>query len=347
MSQGHRAITTTRASPSSRASRRAGDPDSADRCTGRHRPAQSTHAASETAAKHLRRVVADETTRRRLLRARSGLHAGGRRRLPRRAEDYAPRGQRNVDPRRPRDEQDDALRGAPRLLHVLPGEDLSGPPRKVEKENTSFATCRIGVNMAAPDVSAEIRDGLTEWVNVMAFSEGLQTKLLKCQRGETVVVMGNKTQSGEERVEPHDHRRCPDVGERERRRLRRRDRRVAGAGPVGRGRRRSGAAPDRGSAIGESESTPGAGSRRRPTSRAGRRFRGRAIRAWSKSSIVMPKARCVRSTGAGRSTEREAASSSARTEPRSLTDRRTEVRVADALPLRGQEAPPGRHRGRP
>ena len=52
-----------------------------------------------------------------------------------------------------------------------------------------------------------MREKLTEWVTVMAFSEALQTKLLKCKKGEAIMVMGNvtrkpyKTQAGEERID--------------------------------------------------------------------------------------------------------------------------------------------------
>ena len=48
---------------------------------------------------------------------------------------------------------------------------------------------------------------LTEWVNVIAFSDALREKLLKCRRVEQVVVMGNvtlkfyQTGSGETRVD--------------------------------------------------------------------------------------------------------------------------------------------------
>ena len=85
---------------------------------------------------------------------------------------------------------------------------LGADPRQVQQqENRSFATARMGVNMAAPDVPAEVRDQLTEWVNVMAFSEALQQRLMKCKKGSMLVVMGNvtlklyKTGSGEERVD--------------------------------------------------------------------------------------------------------------------------------------------------
>ena len=47
--------------------------------------------------------------------------------------------------------------------------------------------------MAAPSVATEEREKLTEWVNVIAFSEALKTKLLKCKSGEPIVIMGNVT----------------------------------------------------------------------------------------------------------------------------------------------------------
>ena len=47
--------------------------------------------------------------------------------------------------------------------------------------------------MAAPDVSPEERDQLTEWVDVIAFSEAMQARLLACEKGETIAVSGNVT----------------------------------------------------------------------------------------------------------------------------------------------------------
>ena len=61
------------------------------------------------------------------------------------------------------------------------------------QNGTPFAATRIAVNMTAPSVPTEEREKLTEWVNVIAFSDALKTKLLKCKTGEPIVVMGNVT----------------------------------------------------------------------------------------------------------------------------------------------------------
>ena len=95
----------------------------------------------------------------------------------------------------------------PRGCYTCYRGNLAADPRLVEQENTSFAAARIAINMAAPDVPAEERDKLTEWVNVIAFAESLRTKLLKAKKGEPIVVMGNvtlkfyQTRSNETRVD--------------------------------------------------------------------------------------------------------------------------------------------------
>ncbi len=81
----------------------------------------------------------------------------------------------------------------PRGCYASYRGNLAGPPRKVEQNNRTFAAARMGVNMAAPDVASEEREKLTEWVNIIAFSEALMTKLLKGKTGEPIVVMGNVT----------------------------------------------------------------------------------------------------------------------------------------------------------
>ena len=52
---------------------------------------------------------------------------------------------------------------------------LGAAPREVSREgqdkSRTFVSARMGVNMAAPDVPTELRDRLTEWVNVVAFGE--------------------------------------------------------------------------------------------------------------------------------------------------------------------------------
>ena len=69
---------------------------------------------------------------------------------------------------------------------------------------------RMGVSMAAPDLPTEARERLTEWVNVIVFTEALQAKLLKCNKGDLICGDGQRdtrksyqTQAGEERDRPH------------------------------------------------------------------------------------------------------------------------------------------------
>ena len=87
-----------------------------------------------------------------------------------------------------------------------PGADPREVPSGQDKSR-SFVTARMGVNRTAPDVPAEERDRLTEWVNVMAFSDARRARLLKCKKGEAVAVMGNvtlktyTTGQGEERTD--------------------------------------------------------------------------------------------------------------------------------------------------
>ena len=81
----------------------------------------------------------------------------------------------------------------PRGCYASYRGNLAGPPRKVEQNTRTFAAARMGVNMAAPDVATEEREKLTEWVNIIAFSDALMAKLLKGKTGEPVVVMGNVT----------------------------------------------------------------------------------------------------------------------------------------------------------
>lgn len=94
----------------------------------------------------------------------------------------------------------------PRGLYAVYRGNLGGDPKTINRERP-FVSARMGVNMAGPDVSTEERDGLTEWVNVIAFSDALREKLMKCRRGEQVTVMGNvtlkfyQTGSGETRVD--------------------------------------------------------------------------------------------------------------------------------------------------
>ena len=82
----------------------------------------------------------------------------------------------------------------PRACDCTYRGNLAAKPKLVEKDNgRKFVTATIGVNMAAPTVPREEQDELTEWVDVMAFSEAMQARLLACEKGETIGVSGNVT----------------------------------------------------------------------------------------------------------------------------------------------------------
>ena len=56
-----------------------------------------------------------------------------------------------------------------------------------------MATSRITVKMAAPSAPREDRDALTEWVNVIAFTERSRHLLMQCTKGMLVAISGNVT----------------------------------------------------------------------------------------------------------------------------------------------------------
>ena len=55
-----------------------------------------------------------------------------------------------------------------------------------------MVTSRIAVNMASASSAREDRDALTEWVNVIAFSERTRHLLSQCDKGQ-IAVTGNVT----------------------------------------------------------------------------------------------------------------------------------------------------------
>ena len=88
----------------------------------------------------------------------------------------------------------------PRACDCTYRGNLAAKPKVVTTENgRKFVSATIGVNMAAPNVPREEQDQLTEWVDVMAFSEAMQTRLLACEKGETIGVSGNVTKKFFER----------------------------------------------------------------------------------------------------------------------------------------------------
>ena len=85
---------------------------------------------------------------------------------------------------------------------------LGAKPKRMERElGGEMMIARIGVNMTAPDVPAEERDEMTEWVNVLVFSPKLMTRLEKAEKGDLIAVIGSvdkkiwQTRTGESRVE--------------------------------------------------------------------------------------------------------------------------------------------------
>ena len=82
----------------------------------------------------------------------------------------------------------------PRACDCTYRGNLAAKPKLIEKDDgRKFVSATIGVNMAAPTVPREEQDELTEWVDVMAFSEAMQARLLACEKGETIGVSGNVT----------------------------------------------------------------------------------------------------------------------------------------------------------
>ena len=56
-----------------------------------------------------------------------------------------------------------------------------------------MVTCRIAVKMAAPSAPREDHNALTEWVNVIAFTERTRHLLMQCEKGMLVAISGNVT----------------------------------------------------------------------------------------------------------------------------------------------------------
>ena len=56
-----------------------------------------------------------------------------------------------------------------------------------------MVTSRIAVNMASASTPREERDALTEWVNIIAFSERTRHLLSQCAKGQMIAVTGNVT----------------------------------------------------------------------------------------------------------------------------------------------------------
>ena len=85
---------------------------------------------------------------------------------------------------------------------------LAAKPKRMERElGGEMMTARIGVKMAAPDVPAEERDEMTEWVNVLVFAPKLMARLEQAEKGGLITVLGSvdkkiwQTRTGEARID--------------------------------------------------------------------------------------------------------------------------------------------------
>lgn len=77
--------------------------------------------------------------------------------------------------------------------------NLVAKPQLIEKDDRKFVSARMGVNMAAPNVPREEQDELTEWLDVITFPESVQARLLACDKGDTIAVLGHVTKKPYER----------------------------------------------------------------------------------------------------------------------------------------------------
>ena len=95
----------------------------------------------------------------------------------------------------------------PRGLHAVYRGRTVREPRSFERPGKPpMVTCRIAVKMAAPSAPREDHNALTEWVNVIAFTERTRHLLMQCTKGMLVAISGNVTKefyrsrSGEQEI---------------------------------------------------------------------------------------------------------------------------------------------------
>ena len=82
----------------------------------------------------------------------------------------------------------------PRGLHAVYRGRIVRPPRSFERTGKPpMATSRVAVKMAAPSAPRADHDALTEWVNVIAFTERTRHLLMQCTKGMLVAISGNVT----------------------------------------------------------------------------------------------------------------------------------------------------------
>ena len=82
----------------------------------------------------------------------------------------------------------------PRGLHAVYRGRTVREPRAFERPGKPpMVTCRIAVKMAAPSAPRDDHNALTEWVNVIAFTERTRHLLMQCEKGMLVAISGNVT----------------------------------------------------------------------------------------------------------------------------------------------------------
>ena len=82
----------------------------------------------------------------------------------------------------------------PRGLHGVYRGRIVRQPKTIERSGRApMVTSRIAVNMSSGSTPKADRDALTEWVNVIAFSERNGHLLSQCAKGRLIAVSGNVT----------------------------------------------------------------------------------------------------------------------------------------------------------
>ena len=82
----------------------------------------------------------------------------------------------------------------PRGLHAVYRGRLTRAPKEITRSGKPpMVASRMAVKMQAPSAPREDWDALTEWVNVIAFTERNRHLLLQCTKGMLVAVSGNVT----------------------------------------------------------------------------------------------------------------------------------------------------------
>ena len=80
------------------------------------------------------------------------------------------------------------------------------PKRLALQGGSEMVKARMGVNMAAPQVPADKREGMTNWFDVVALNPAQMERLERCEPGELVTISGPvtwkpfETKKGDKRI---------------------------------------------------------------------------------------------------------------------------------------------------